>query len=380
MESNSSICKTSESQNEFSNNYLWFVNGVIVVCIAILGIFLNSTSLYIIQNKKVKETIFNTFLMCATMIDILLLLNIIYTSATIHLLTPYLTSCASNIYLRIYTTIIYPSHRMLILCSFYTHVLLAYERYNCIANPVEVLIRNKLNKNKNRYAKVISQTLPVILLSIVFNIPTIYDLKIGKIDSTTIEKIDETEFASNCTSEMWGVARTEFGLNRNYRTWYLNISNLVVFTIIPVFLMGYFNFRVYKLNEERLRKRNIQNLYEKHEQSLCHQKVMLSIIVVVFVVCNIPDVLLNLEDIMFYQLQEKQRQAHCDSIDFWVFIVTFIRALVLTMKCSLNFFMYHIYDVEFINVFKSFVVSLCQWRKVRHINNGNIETFELQEL
>ena len=380
MESDNSICKTGQSQNEFYHNYLWFINGVVLVCIATLGVFLNSTSLYIIQNKKVKITIFNTLLMCVTMIDILLLLNIIYTSATIHLSAPYLSSCASSIYLRFYTTVIYPSHRMLMLCSFYMNVLLAYERYSCIANPYKILMRNQLNKNKNRYAQVIRQTLPIIVLSIIFNLPTLYDLKISKIDSTSLEKIDETEFASNCTSELWKVSRTEFGLNENYRIWYSNISNLVFFAIVPVFFMGYFYFKVYSINKDRVQKRNIQNIDEKHEQSLYQQKLMLSILVLVFVVCNIPDFLLNVEDIMFYQPYEKQRQAHCDVTDFWVFIVTFIQALSLTIKCSLNFLMYHIYDVEFMNVFKSYVISLCGWRRVRNGNNGDIENFELQEL
>ena len=247
MESDKSICKTDDSQNEFYHNYLWCINGVVLVCVATLVIFLNSTSLYIIQNKKVKETVFNTILMCVTTIDILLLLNIIYTSATIHLSAPYLSSCASSIYLRFYTLMIYPSHRMLMLCSFYLNVWLAYERYRCIGHPYEILMRNQLNKNKNRYAQVMRQTLPVIVLSIIFNIPTLHDLKINKIDSTSLEEIYETEFALNCTSELWKVSRTEFRLNKDYRIWYLNISNLVVFAIIPVFLMSYFNFKVYSI-------------------------------------------------------------------------------------------------------------------------------------
>ena len=47
MESDNSICKTGQSQNEFYHNYLWFINGVVLVCIATLGVFLNSTSLYL---------------------------------------------------------------------------------------------------------------------------------------------------------------------------------------------------------------------------------------------------------------------------------------------------------------------------------------------
>ena len=269
---------------------------------------------------------------------------------------------------------------MLMLCSFYMNVLMAYERYNCIANPFEISTRNQLNKNKNRYAQVMRQTLPLIVLSIIFNIPTLYDLKINKIDSTSLEEIYETEFALNCTSELWKVSRTEFRLNKDYRIWYLNISNLVVFAIIPVFLMSYFNFKVYSIKKNNVRKRNIQNVVEKQEQSLCQQKVMFLILVLVFVVCNIPDLLLNAEDIMFYQPYEKQRQAHCDWTDFYVFIATFLQALALTMKCSLNFFMCHIYDVAFMNVFKSYGVSLCGWRRIRNVNNGDIENFELQQL
>ena len=383
IESNSSICKDGELQDEFYHDNLWWTNGILLVCIAVFGILLNTTSLYIIQGKKIKETIFNTLAIFLAIIDILLLLNIIYTYIAVHLSTPYLSSCVSPIYLRFYATIIYPSHRMLMLCSFYMNVLMAYERYNCIANPFEISTRNQLNKNKNRYAQVTWHTLPVIVISIIVNIPTVYDLNISKIDSNSLKKINEAQTAPNCTSELWKVSRTEFGLNRNYRLWYLNISNLVVFAIIPVFLMGFFNFRVYLLsNERRLRRRNIANNEGKHEQSQCQQKIMLSLLVVLFIICNIPDFLLNAEDIMYFQPYEKHRQAHCDWTDFWVMMVTFVQALVLTIKCSLNFLMYHIYDVEFMKVFRSNVVSLCQcqWKKGRHVDNSNIETFEMQAI
>ena len=191
---------------------------------------------------------------------------------------------------------------------------------------------------------------------------------------------NQSKIISNCTSELWKVSRTEFGLNRNYRLWYLNISNVVVFAIIPVFLMGFFNFRVYSLSKDRPRDKIIQNSKDKHEQSQCRQNLMLFFLVVLCVVCNIPDLLLHAEDIMYYKSHKKKREINCNWRNFWVLMVTFIQALVLTIKCSLNFLMYHIYDVEFMKVFRSNVVSLCQcqWKKGRHVDNSNIETFEMQ--
>ena len=55
IESNSSICKDDELQDEFYNNNLWWTNGILLVCVAAIGIFLNATSLYIIQSKKSKR-------------------------------------------------------------------------------------------------------------------------------------------------------------------------------------------------------------------------------------------------------------------------------------------------------------------------------------
>ena len=378
IESNSSICKYGELQDEFYHNASWWTNGILLVCIATVGILLNAISLYIVQGKNIKETIFNTLAILLAIIDILLLLTVIYTYIVIHLSKPYLSSCVSPIYLRFYTNIIHPSRRMLLLCSFYINVLMAYERYNCIANPVEILIRNRQNKNINRYKQITWFTFPLLVLCIAFNIPTVYDLEIGKIDVNSLEKINEEEIFSNCTSELWKVSRTEFGLNRIYRLWYINISNVVVFAIIPVFLMGYFNFRVYSLSNDRPRDIIIQNSKDKNEQSQCQQNLMLFLLVVLCVVCNIPDLLLHAEDIMYYKSHEKKTETNCNWRDFWVLMVTFIQALVLTIKCSLNLVMYHIYDVEFMKVFRSNVVSFCQWKKGRHVDNGNIETFEMQ--
>ena len=377
IESNSSICKYGELQDEFYHNTLWRTNCILLVCIATVGILLNVTSLYIVQGKKIKETIFNTLAILLAIIDILLLLTVIYTYIVIHLSKPYLSSCVSPIYLRFYTNIIHPSRRMLLLCSFYINVLMAYERYNCIANPVEILIRNRQNKNINRYKQITWFTFPLLVLCIAFNIPTVYDLEIGKIDVNSLEKINEAQIISNCTSELWEVSRTEFGLDRNYRLWYANISNVVVFAIIPVFFMGFFNLQVYSLNNDRS-SRPIVPPQDKHEQSKFQQNVMLFLLVVLCVVCNIPDLLLHAEDIMYYKPHEKKTEINCNWRDFWVLMMTFIQALVLTIKCSLNLIMYHIYDVEFMKVFRSNVASFCQWKKGRHVDNGNIETFEMQ--
>ena len=95
-ESNSSICKYGELQDEFYHNTSWWTNGILSVCIATVGIFLNATSLYIVQGKNIKETIFNTLAILIAIIDILLLLNVINTSIVLHLSKQYLSSCVSH--------------------------------------------------------------------------------------------------------------------------------------------------------------------------------------------------------------------------------------------------------------------------------------------
>ena len=135
---------------------------------------------------------------------------------------------------------------------------------------------------------------------------------------------------------------------------------------------------MYSLSKDRHRDRIIQNNKDKHEQSQCQHNLMLFLLVVLCVVSNIPYLLLHAEDIMYYKSHEKKTEINCNWRDFWVLMVTFVQALVLTIKCSLNLIMYHIYDVEFMKMFRSNVVSCCQWKKGRHVDNGNIETFEMQ--
>ena len=97
IESNSSIGKYGELQDEFYHNTLWRTNGILLVCIATVGILLNAISLYIVQGKNIKETIFNTLAILLAIIDILLLLNVINTSIVLHLSKQYLSSCVSPI-------------------------------------------------------------------------------------------------------------------------------------------------------------------------------------------------------------------------------------------------------------------------------------------
>lgn len=77
-------------------------------------------------------------------------------------------------------------------------------------------------------------------------------------------------------------------MNHIYVTWYINWARLIILGAIPFTAVSYLNIKIFIAIRRRLSRRR------RKEDTL---SVVLMVIVVVFVLCNLPRLVLNLHEI-----------------------------------------------------------------------------------
>ena len=132
-------------------------------------------------------------------------------------------------------------------CSIYMTVGLACERFNSTSNP----FLHRTRQNESTCHRLLLYILPVITFSVVYNIPKFFDLKIE-------EKPKEFADALVRKNTQFDMQPTDLRNNPAYILWYINVSNLVVTSVVPLLLLTYFNYKIYtSLKERQIRKANM---------------------------------------------------------------------------------------------------------------------------
>ena len=147
----------------FYSVYSWWLGGIGTIFVASIGILFNTIAIFILCNKRMKESFFNRLLVCIAIVDNLFLVNGIYSALAMQLIEP---SASSGSHLFIFINILYPARNVLMCSSIYMTVGMACERYISIAKPY--LQRSRQSENTCR--RLMCYVIPVISLSIVFYI------------------------------------------------------------------------------------------------------------------------------------------------------------------------------------------------------------------
>lgn len=121
----------SEDQREFQEVHGWWVQGLGSVIIGCFGFVMNSITLYILTRQKLRKIFFNKLLICLTIFDILFIINGIYESYRLNMTkTNY---CSMQGYVMV---VLYPLRRIVLCCSIYMTIMLAFERYLAVSKPI----------------------------------------------------------------------------------------------------------------------------------------------------------------------------------------------------------------------------------------------------
>lgn len=354
------------------------VEGRLIICI--IGMIFNTMAIWTLFEKKLSQEIFNQLIICLVMMDNLYLL-IGVLEVWIHGLEQ-----PSYEHLYFYFYFICPLRDLMMCCIIYMTVILAFHRYRSITKPLNVRMRNQ-SSSRETCTRVLKFVIPVILFSVAFKIPSFFEIdtethvlsKNQTLNDTTSvvihENIDEYDSHDVVTRLMLSDLRS----HQMYSLIYLNIANIAITGIIPVFLLAYFNFFIGKGMKKFVQQRSTrrqQSLLRKFENDIQEeqenknqrtQTIVLFAIVIIFILCHSLRIILNIEDFVTHTTTMEDLKNSCRyGHPLWVLIGHPISEVLLKLNSSVNFFIY----CAFNNCFRkamhnrfSRVFTLCRRRQ-----------------
>ena len=148
--------------------------------------------------------------------------------------------------------------------------------------------------------------------------------------------------------------------NSTYVLLYKGFANFIVTGILPLILLAYFNFRIYKgmlIFARRLPSRNLvviqleTNYTHTRIKNERTQSIILFAIVIIFLMCHILRIALNLEDWIYHEARIKEREKGCKyGTRYWALLASPISEILLEMNSSVIFFIYCFFNKSFRNV------------------------------
>ena len=365
----------SPEQWVWYDEYSWWMEGFTSLLIGSSGILLNITTICVLLGSVLGASFFNWLLVFLALFDSLFLLNGILEAFRSHL-------GKTSFHDYVFVNFLYPFRSVVMCCSMYMTVLLALERYNALARPTchqsstSGPGQNTLSSYfKVHWIRLIKYVGPIIALSTIFYIPKYMELHLNKND-----KCDNTNDTDNCSEFV--VDLTELRKSNSYVLWYLNVTNLVVTTIIPLLSLAYLNFNVYLKFKQYIHRQpstmrsksatsNVQEKFRKREKDMVQQTMILFVIVISFGLSHVLRIVLNIEELKSLDDNKKAQESGCEWLKFWTIIVAPISHLLLQINSGINFFIYCFFNKAFRDVLLSklcVVFNMCKCK--RQINNS----------
>ena len=218
-------CKLSDSEEEIIPQ-LYFVFGVLCTIIAMIGIIMNTITIYILRSKNNMKVLFN-YLLSGLLIccNVFLLTRILiffmfdFGFKWLQLMFPYL---------------IYPMQKMSYTASIFMMVSMAHQRWTVILDPIK---HKRISADEgSRRKRAMFYIVSAIGFAFLFNIPRLLYFKYNE----TTEKHEKTDFR----------------FNYHFKVLYENLFCNVINAFAPITLLTFFNYNVYnhiKIQKEELR-------------------------------------------------------------------------------------------------------------------------------
>ena len=344
-------------------NYSWWVETIGNLCCGCVGLFLNSITIHVFSSPELQRNLFNRLLICLTIFDSL-----------------YITCEISEVFRHRYNTIlqqyifvnfVYPIRNIFMLSSIYMTVVLAFERYQAIADPVQYRIRVVRSSLKQQ---LITHLLPGVIFAVIYYIPRFFELYVGDRNKCkhysndillningTMEETQETDEKENCMPE-YGIMPTSLRSNPTYVFWYIIVANLTLTAFLPLFVLTFLNFRIIKsLKKFSHNKRSLKTGDSRtYADSPCQRQsktastpttdvkktFILFSIVLLFAICHSLRVTFNIDEFII-NMEEMTNSQTCRGPRTWARYLRPINPLLIILNSSLNFFIYALFDTGF---------------------------------
>ena len=368
----SSMCNVSHmtlENEQFFEEYNWWVETIGNLSFGCVGVFLNLATIIVLSSSTMLNNFFNRLLICLAVFDTL------YLSCEISEVFRHRHHTFIQQQIFVYFT--YPMRNIFMFSSVYMTVVLAFERYQAITNPVKY--RSKM-VGTSMNSHLISNVVPGFLFAVVYYIPKFLDLYVGEEKDCLDKEIQvnnhnisqgnylEPNLYRNCSINHVLIP-TPLRLHPQYIFWYIIISNLTLTALLPSFVLIYLNARIVtSLKEFKDRKKSIKtsnslntSVAETNKQTNSTKSTKTDLkktfilfgIVILFVLCHSLRVALNVNEFIEIAAQNVASNGEvCRTEGMWKEYAGPFNQLLVIMNSSLNFFIYVFFDNAFQQVLR----------------------------
>ena len=306
---------------------------VIPLC-CVLGIVGNSLAIIILTNPRMKST-FHQSLIALAACDIMFLCLI---------MNDFLADKLYSFYIILFPYFINPMKNILLCWETFLIMSITTERYLAVCKPL-IYRSHKLSHSSKVH--LLTYIVPSIFMAVTLNIPKFFETELFK------ENLTNTE---NITTQTYGFVLTKLKLDPNYTYYYTHLTKLLCTGIIPFFYLLSINISIYlSIRRSRMMSTQMLVLYTlpavvrnrimksegRHNPRQASKRycVTLGAIVVLFLVCNTPRLLLNLLD-SSSTMMENDYFCHCAVNPIWLEFFVLVSHLFLVINSAVNFLIY----------------------------------------
>ena len=355
---------------QFFEEYNWWVETIGNLSFGCIGVFLNFATIIVLSSSTMLNNFFNRLLICLAVFDTL------YLSCEISEVFRHRHHTFIQQQVFVYFT--YPMRNIFMFSSVYMTIVLAFERYQAITNPVKY--RSKM-VGTSMNSHLISNVVPGFSFAVIYYIPKFLDLYVGEekdcldnngiqANNHNISHVDQLEpnLDRNC-SIIHVLIPTSLRLDPLYIFWYIIISNLTLTALLPSVVLIYLNARIVSsLKEFKDRKKsfktsnslttsvsetNKQTNSAKNTKTDLKKTFILFGIVILFVLCHSLRVALNVNEFIEVAAQKVASNGEiCRSEGLWKEYAGPFNQLLVIVNSSLNFFVYVFFDNAFQQVLR----------------------------
>jgi len=316
------------------NTASFWLDGVMRSTVALIGILLNILFSYVLSQKQLRN-VFNSLLIALAVFD------------TFYLVFDMIDSfrrqyeLVSEVHVFLFPKFLYPFRTIMFCSSIFMTVSISLERYIAVTDPISLHLEVR-NDKEAQVKRFLRYLVPVLVLSIIVNIPKFFEATANYNDSTKSLQIDVTSLRRN----------------PDYIFYYIGITRIIVTLIVPFTMVIYLNAKTYKIiyirrnhqkglsaktehlnNEENgnplILRRHIASQKEKHssEEKLF---VIFSSISLLFLVCHLPRFILYLDEAIFQKKAVECTEAGYSVAPVWMLQFGETSNFLLTINSSLN--------------------------------------------
>ena len=195
MPTEQACCRDGLSLDDLSlyEEVSWWIEGVIQIVINVIGIIANCIAIPVLLSRKLTN-VFNRTLAILAVCDAIFNMCDIFESIRMF----HGGECRS-LHIYLFPYFLYPLQNITMVASIYTTVVVAMERYYAVTRPISAFV----DDGGGKWKKVLIFVIPVLIFSIIFNIPTFFEFRVQMTSQPpeTCTSQDDIRNSNNITVE-----------------------------------------------------------------------------------------------------------------------------------------------------------------------------------